>query len=143
MQEIDLHTVLLCGIHVDNIAFPAAGIKVITGNFAAVAKVTYVALYNISRCAKLIFNDPERFIGKNINLIGDLKWRKEIAALFSAHKSKVYRYKAASIIRQLYFQPVIYRLRRLRKKWNINFKRQILHGNIAISAKFFGKLSTV
>jgi uncharacterized protein YbjT (DUF2867 family) len=67
---------------------------VITGQAVNEAKVPYVACRDIGEFACLAFSDPERYIGKKLNLIGDFLSGDELAAVLSRVTGRSFKHKA-------------------------------------------------
>lgn len=90
---------------------------VITGQADGDAKVPYVACRDIGRLAAMAFAEPDRFLGRRINLIGDFLSGDELAEVLTRVTGRRHRHKAPPIAAMWIFAREWIPLRRHFERW--------------------------
>jgi uncharacterized protein YbjT (DUF2867 family) len=97
LQKSIPHTLLRPASFMDNIGMNFFPVKpgIVKGFIDGDAKVPYIACADIGAFAVLSFNDPKRYIGKGINLIGDFVSGDELCVFLSKLRNgESFRYKS-------------------------------------------------
>jgi uncharacterized protein YbjT (DUF2867 family) len=90
---------------------------VLTGQADDDAKIPYVACTDIGAFAALAFADPERFIGRRLNLLGDFTSGDELAATLTRVGGRPVRHKVPPVWLMHIFAREWITLRRLFEEW--------------------------
>lgn len=90
---------------------------VLTGQADGDAKVPYVACADIGAFAALAFADPDRFLGRRLNLIGEFVSGDDLAATLTRVGGRTVRHKAPPIWLMHIFAREWISLRRLFEQW--------------------------
>jgi uncharacterized protein YbjT (DUF2867 family) len=92
--------------------------NVITGMAANDAKIPHIACRDIGKIAALAFADPDQFLGKKLNLVGDFISGDELAAIATKLSGrKTYKHKAIPLILMQLFARVWIPLRKHFERW--------------------------
>lgn len=127
-QEIESHVIqngipytFLCpASFMDEIGGEFLPVKkgVITGQADGDAKVPYIACRDIGKFAGKAFDDPEKFIGKKLNLVGDFISGDELAQVLSRiSNGKPYKHKAPPMLLMWLFAREWIPLRKQFETW--------------------------
>lgn len=91
---------------------------VITGQADGDAKVPYIACRDIGKFAGMAFENPEKFIGKKLNLIGDFISGDELAQVLSrVCNGKPFKHKAPPMLLMWIFARIWIPLRKQFEEW--------------------------
>lgn len=90
---------------------------VITGQADNDARVPYIACRDIGRLAAMAFAEPDRFLGRRINLIGDFVSGDELAEILTRVTGRPHRHKAPPIPLMWIFAREWIPLRRHFERW--------------------------
>jgi uncharacterized protein YbjT (DUF2867 family) len=107
-------TIVRCALYMENLEqqINSAKTNIIRGNFPAYAKIPYIALEDIGNCVAYIFDHPEKYRSKTVNLIGDFVSGMEVAdELNKISESTSFVFSPASKLMLWLSNPPIYRLR--------------------------------
>lgn len=107
-------TIVRCALYMENLEhlISSATNNKIRGNFPADAKIPYIALEDIGNYVNEIFNHPEKYKSKTVDLIGDFVSGNEVAdELNKISGSNSFVFSPASKLMLRLFKPTIYRLR--------------------------------
>ena len=99
---------------VDNIGKPYFPVKrgMVRGFIDGDARVPYIATHDLGAIASLVLDNPERFIGEAINLIGDFVSGKELCDILSRiRKGEPFTYKTVPRIVMRIFAKEFYAMR--------------------------------
>jgi uncharacterized protein YbjT (DUF2867 family) len=92
--------------------------NVITGMTANDAKLPHIASLDIGKFAALAFENPGKFSGRKLNLIGDFISGNELAIIASKiSKSKTYKHKPIPLLLMYIFARIWIPLRKHFEKW--------------------------
>jgi len=108
------HTFLRPTQFMDNIGQPYFLVKkgVVRGFVDGDAEVPYIATNDIGAIAALVFDDPDRFMGEGINLIGDFVSGIELCEILSRiRKGEKFKYKTVPKILMRIFAREFYAMR--------------------------------
>jgi len=114
MQSGVPYTFLRPAQFMDNIGQPYFPVKkgVVRGFVDGDAKVPYIATNDIGAIAALVFDDPGRFMGKGINLIGDFVSGIELCEILSRiRKGEKFKYRTIPKILMRIFAREFYSMR--------------------------------
>lgn len=113
------HTFLCPGSFMDELGgeFLPVSRGVLTGQADGDAKVPYVACTDIGAFAALAFADPERFEGRQLNLVGDFTSGDELAAMLTRVGGTPVRHKAPPVWLMHVFAREWIALRRTFERW--------------------------
>lgn len=91
---------------------------VITGQADGDAKVPYIACQDIGAFARLAFDDPENFVGRKLNLVGDFISGDELAQVLSRiSQGRRFKHKAPPMLLMWLFAREWIPLRRQFEAW--------------------------
>lgn len=90
---------------------------VLTGQADGDAKIPYVACHDIGSFARMAFNDPEAFVGAELNLIGDFLTGNELAATLTEVCGKPIRHRAPPMLLMHLFARQWIPVRRSFEQW--------------------------
>jgi uncharacterized protein YbjT (DUF2867 family) len=127
-------TILMPASFMDNLGKTFMPVKknTITGLAKNEAKVAWISCRDIGLFAKMAFNQPEKFVGKKLNLIGDFISGNEIALLASQQsRTKTYQYKTNPEWLMWIFAKPWLNLRKHFEKWS----ESPTHSNIILEAQ--------
>jgi uncharacterized protein YbjT (DUF2867 family) len=89
----------------------------ITGMAENAAKMPHIASVDIGKFAALAFENPDKFIGQKLNLVGDFISGDELAAIVSNLSNKPYKHKAIPLFLMYLFARVWIPLRKHFERW--------------------------
>ena len=98
----------------DNVGQPYFPIKrgSVRGFIDGDARVPYIATHDIGAIASVVLDDPERFIGEGINLVGDFISGRELCDMLSRiRKGELFTYKTVPRILMRVFAKEFYAMR--------------------------------
>jgi uncharacterized protein YbjT (DUF2867 family) len=104
----------------DNIGMPFFPIRKgsVTGFIDRDCKVPYVSSRDIGEMAARVFAEPERFIGSDVDLVGDFVSGDELSQILTRlHDGRRVRYKATPKLLMRIFAKEFYAMRRLYETW--------------------------
>jgi uncharacterized protein YbjT (DUF2867 family) len=90
---------------------------VVTGQADNDAKIPYAACRDIDRLAALAFAEPDRFLGRRINLIGDFLSGDELAEVVTRVTGRPHRHRAPPMAAMWIFAREWIPLRRHFERW--------------------------
>ncbi len=114
------YTFLCPGAFMDDIGSEYLPVKkgVITGMADGDARIPYIACYDIGKFASLAFENPDKFMSKKINLIGDFISGDELALVLSKFSpKKQIKHKVPPIILMWIFARMWIPMRKHFEKW--------------------------
>lgn len=92
--------------------------NVITGMAVNEAKIAHIASIDIGKFAALAFENPDRFMDKKLNLVGDFISGNELAAIATKLSTgKTYQHKPIPLFIMYLFARIFIPLRKYFEKW--------------------------
>lgn len=146
LKKLDLpFTIVRCAQFMDNIGsdfFPVKNGK-IKGFISPKVKVPYIACEDIGKYVAHIFCNPDIFINKQCNAIGDCISGNELATIVSDLRAEKFKYRAVPEIILSVFAKEFYSMRKMFERMGLKDEGKQLESETLLAQKALGKSLTV